>query len=161
MSREFRLGVFVVGAMVVFAAAIFWIGSREYRFSRTYELNAEFPNVAGLADGADVRVGGLREGAVRRIDLPARPDQKIRVVMDLKRRTQDVIKKDSVAAIKAEGLVGDMYVEISFGSGNAPGIKNGETIQAQPPLQISDLIKKTNSILDSAQGAMEELDYTA
>ena len=36
--------------------------------------------------------------------------------MDLQKGTHEVIKQDSVAAIRSEGLVGDKYVEISFGS---------------------------------------------
>jgi phospholipid/cholesterol/gamma-HCH transport system substrate-binding protein len=160
MSKALRLGIFVVAALAVFGAGIFWIGSRDFRFTATYRLNAEFQNVAGLADGAAVRVGGIHQGTVRRIDLPPRPDQKVRVEMDLKGQTRNVIKKDSVAAIRTEGLVGDQYVEITFGSPEAPSVNSGDTIGTEPPLQISDLIKKTNNILDSAQGAMQNVDQT-
>ena len=31
-----------------------------------------------------------------------------------------MLKKDSVASIKSDGLIGDKYVEISFGSDGAP-----------------------------------------
>jgi len=66
-----------------------------------------------------------------------------------------------MAAIRTEGLVGDQYVEITFGSPDAASVENGDTIAAEPPLQISDMIKKTNAILDSAQGAMKNIDQTA
>jgi phospholipid/cholesterol/gamma-HCH transport system substrate-binding protein len=161
MSKALRVGIFVVAALAVFSAGIFWIGSREFLFTPTYRLNAEFQNVAGLADGAAVRVGGIHQGTVRRIDLPPRPDQKVRVEMDLKGATRNVIKKDSMAAIRTDGLVGDQYVEITFGSPGAPSVNNGDTIATEPPLQISDLIKKTDNILESAQGAMQNVDQTA
>jgi len=61
---------------------------------------------------------------------------------------------DSVAAIKSEGLLGDKYVEITFGSMEAAKLHGGETIASQPPLDISDLFAKTNTILDTAQGAL-------
>jgi phospholipid/cholesterol/gamma-HCH transport system substrate-binding protein len=114
-----------------------------------------------LTDGAEVRVNGINEGTVKRKDLPRRPDGKIRVVMNLKTATREVVKKDSVAAIKSEGLVGDKYVEISFGSNESPKVSDGDTIQAERPLEIADLIKKTNVILDSAKGAMQSFDETA
>jgi phospholipid/cholesterol/gamma-HCH transport system substrate-binding protein len=161
MSRAFRLGAFILATLLIFAGGIFWIGSKQFLFSSTYHLDAEFPNVAGLSDAAEVRVGGIHQGTVKRIDLPPRPDQKVRVVMALKGATRDVIKKDSVAAIRSEGLVGDKYVEISFGSGEAEKVKDGDTIQSEPPLEISDLIKKTNVILESAKGAMQSVDDTA
>jgi phospholipid/cholesterol/gamma-HCH transport system substrate-binding protein len=160
MSKAFRLGAFIVGTLLIFAAGVFWIGGKEFLFASTYRLNAEFPNVAGLGDGAEVRVGGIHEGTVRRIDLPRRTHEKVRVVMDLKGPTRDVVKKDSVAAIRSEGLVGDKYVEISFGSDPAPKVNSGDTIQSELPLDISDLVKKTNSLLDSAQGAMQNVDDT-
>ena len=74
-------------------------------FRSTYRLSAEFQNVAGLNGGAEVRVGGIHEGTVRQIQLPMRPNEKIRVLMDLEGRTRNVIKKDSIANIRSEGLV--------------------------------------------------------
>jgi phospholipid/cholesterol/gamma-HCH transport system substrate-binding protein len=161
MSRELRVGIFVAGALCVFGFGVFWIGKRDFRFSSTYQLNAEFANVAGLDNGAVVRVGGIHEGTVRQIILPPKPDQKIRVRMDLDASTRSVLKKDSIAAIRTEGLVGDQYVEISFGSANAQPVRNGDTIGTEPPLELSDMIKKANGILDGASHAMDSVDQTA
>jgi phospholipid/cholesterol/gamma-HCH transport system substrate-binding protein len=161
MSKAFRLGVFIVATLAVFAGAVFWIGNKQFLFSSTYKVNADFQNVAGLADGAEVRVGGIHEGTVHRIYLPDRPDRKVRVEMYLKGATRAVVKKDSRAVIRTEGLVGDQYVEVSFGSTEAPAIHDGDTIPSEPPLEISDLIKKTNAILDSAGGAMRSVNQTA
>ena len=107
MSRTFRLGVFIVATMLIFAGAVFWIGEKQYLFHSTYRLQAEFQNVAGLNGGAEVRVGGIHEGTVRQIQLPTRPNEKVRVLMDMEKPTRSVIKDDSVATIQSEGLVGD------------------------------------------------------
>src|SRR5580700_11790437 len=128
MSRTLRLGIFILATLLVFGAGIFWIGSSELRFTSTYRLNADFQNVAGLEQGAPVRVGGVHEGTVRHIALPSRPDQKVRVEMDMRGGSNGVIKKDSIASIRTEGLVGDQYVEIGFGSPGAPDVHNGDTI---------------------------------
>src|SRR6266850_787458 len=138
MSKAFRLGIFIIVTLLIFAGGIFWIGSKRFLFSSTYVLNAEFESVAGLTDGAEVRVNGINEGTVKRKDLPRRADGKIRVVMNLKTATREVVKKDSVAAIKSEGLVGDKYVEISFGSNESPKVTDGDTIQTERPLEIAD-----------------------
>ncbi len=161
MSRTLRLGLFIVTALLIFAAGIFWIGHQRLLFSSTYRLNADFQNVAGLNDGAGVRVAGIHEGTVSRIDLPKHPNEKVRVVMDLQKGTREVIKKDSVAAIRSEGLVGDKYVEIAFGSEQAAKVKDDDIIESEPPLQMSDLVKKADSILNSAQGVMDSVNDTA
>src|SRR5260370_4368603 len=78
--------------------------------------------------------------------------------MDMHQGAGEGIKNDSVAYIKTEGLLGDKYMEISFGSPEAPGLKNGETIQSAPPLDISDLFAKTSAILDSTKGAVDNIE---
>src|SRR5437879_2945761 len=161
MSRAFRLGLFIVAALLIFAAGVFWIGEKQFIFSSTYRLAAEFPNVAGLNGGAEVRVGGIHEGTVRQIQLPMRPNDKVHVVMELANGTHSVIKNDSVATIRSEGLVGDKFVEISFGSEQAPKVKNGDTIHGEPPLQLSDLLNRTSEVLDTTKGAINNVNQTA
>ncbi len=161
MSQAFRLGLFIVAALAVLVIGVFLIGNRESLFQSTYRVKAEFQNVAGLADGADVRVGGLHQGTVKHIQLPTQPDGKVTVTMDLQKATRDVLKKDSVASIKSEGLIGDKFVEISFGSENGAQLKDGDTIASQPPLDMSNLVKKADQLLDSAQSAVVNLDGTA
>ena len=105
-----------------------------------------------------MRVGGIQKGTVKYISLPGRPDQKVTVVMNLDSSTRNIVKKDSVAAIRSEGLLGDKYVEVSFGSEGAERLKNGDTIASEPPLDISDLFKKTDQILDTAKDTMQNVD---
>jgi outer membrane protein OmpA-like peptidoglycan-associated protein len=81
--------------------------------------------------------------------------------MDLEKRTREILKKDSVAAIKAEGLLGDKYVEISFGSPEAEKLKDGETVATEPPLDYADLIKKADQILDTSKDAVQKVEGTA
>ena len=156
-----RVGVFIVAALAIFAAAIFLIGGKEFLFSHTYPVNAQFDTVAGLTEGAEVRVGGIHKGTVRRIDLPGRPDGKVTVEMNLENATRDVIKRDSVASIHAEGLIGDMYVDVTFGSPGAEKIKDGDTLRTEQTLEMSALIKKADGILDEMQGAMKDVSATA
>jgi phospholipid/cholesterol/gamma-HCH transport system substrate-binding protein len=161
MSRNFRLGMFVTMTLAAAGVAVFWVGGQQFRFSRTYRLSAEFQNVEGLADGAEVRVGGLREGTVTHIDLPKHPGEKMRVTMNLKSATQNVIKKDSTASVRSEGLVGDEFVEITFGSEQAEPVKNGDTINGQATAQMSDLLQKADKILDSTEGTVQNVQATA
>jgi phospholipid/cholesterol/gamma-HCH transport system substrate-binding protein len=157
MSRAARLGAFIIATLAILAAAIFLIGSRQYLFTSTYRLQAQFANVAGLDPGAEVRIGGVHSGTVRGIELPRQPAGKITVLMDLQRSTHDIIKQDSVAAIETEGLLGNEYVSITFGSAQALNVKDGETIATLPPLVIADLMKKADGILDSSQEALDNV----
>jgi outer membrane protein OmpA-like peptidoglycan-associated protein len=100
-------------------------------------------------------VGGVHSGTVHGISLPHNPGEKVTVVMDLDNSTHEIVKRDSVASIETEGVLGSQFVAITFGSAGQGEVKNGETIQSEPPLQMSDLLKKTSGILDSSKLAIQ------
>jgi phospholipid/cholesterol/gamma-HCH transport system substrate-binding protein len=155
MSRAARLGAFIVATLAILVAGIFVIGGKQYLFSSTYQLKAQFDNVAGLDAGGDVRVGGVHVGTVHDILLPHQPGDKVMIVMDLGQSTHQIIKQDSVATIETEGLLGNQYLAISFGSAKAAGVADGDTIASRPPLEMSDLLDKMSGILDSSQQAIQ------
>jgi len=132
------------------------IGSKTYLFRSTYRLKAQFADVAGLAVGADVRVGGVHSGTVHSIDLPHRPDEEVTVVMDMDRSTHEIVKQDSIASIETEGLLGSQYLAISFGSAGQAEVRDGTLIQSKPPLRMADLLVKANGILSSSQQAIQD-----
>jgi phospholipid/cholesterol/gamma-HCH transport system substrate-binding protein len=157
MTKEFRLGAFIILTLGCFMIAVFLIGNRSALFHSSYRLNTQFDNVAGLEEGAAVRVGGIRKGMVKHLILPRNPDEKVTVAMELEKATREVVKKDSIAAIRSDGLLGDKYVEITFGSEGAASLTNGDTIASRAPIDMSNLIAKTDKILDSAGVAVDNV----
>ena len=151
MSTAFRVGIFVVLALLFLSIGIFLIGDKDFLFSSTYRLKADFQNVSGLNNGADVRVGGIHQGTVKEIDLPSQPDGKVTVIMNLRSQTRNIIKKDSRASIKTEGLLGDKYIEISFGSGKAAAVGNNDTIASETP---KDMSEQARALTDEAQAGV-------
>src|SRR5205085_5124254 len=69
-------------------------------------------------------------------------------------------KGDSVATIGSEVLLGDKFVEVSDATAPAPKVKDGDTIQGEPPLQISDLLNKTSELLDTTRTAVQNVNET-
>ena len=155
MSRAARLGAFIVATLAILVIGVFVIGSKQYLFSSTYQLKAQFDNVVGLDAGGDVRVGGVHSGTVRNIMLPHKPGEKVTVIMDLGRSTHEIIKQDSVASIETEGLLGNQYMAISFGSAGTADVHDGDIIVSKTPLEMSDLLRKTSDILDGSQQAIQ------
>ncbi len=164
MNRSLRLGIFIVFALLAACAAVFLIGDKSLLFTHTYRLYANFNDVAGLQGGAPVQVAGIQEGTVRHIYLPTSPGAPVRVEMKLKDSTRRVVKLDSHAYIQTQGLVGDQYIAISVGSAQSPPVRPGDTIQGLTPLQISDLLRRANTLLEHADttlGSMNGLLGTA
>ena len=155
MSSTARLGVFILVALVMFGVMVFLIGDKQLLFSRTYHISTPFDNVAGLDEGAPVRAGGVRIGTVQRIELPHQSEDKITIEMELENSTRDVIKKDSIATIQTEGLLGAKYLAISFGSAQCEQVHDGDVIESRPPIDYGDVAKKASEMLDSAKEAVD------
>jgi len=160
MNRTARLGLFIIGALAVLFAGIFLIGRKDFLFSHTYHLRSEFDNVAGLQNGAEVRVGGVHVGTVEGIHMPEKAGGKVAVVMNLESSTRKVLKKDSIASIQTEGLLGNKYLTVSFGSPNSQAIHEDDTIRSERPLDFSDLLKKSDQVLDTTNAALRNVEDT-
>jgi phospholipid/cholesterol/gamma-HCH transport system substrate-binding protein len=157
MSQSIRLGFFVLLGLAILGAAVFLIGSKESLFQSNFLVRAQFQNVGGLNEGADVRVGGIRMGTVRHIELPNDPSGKVTVLMDVAKSTQEVLREDSMASIQSAGLLGDKFVELSFGTEDKAHLKSGQTINSVPPLEISEIAGRANHLLDTAQEAVSNI----
>ena len=161
MSRNFWLGVFIVATLLILASGVFLIGDKEFLFSPTFPVKAAFENVGGLSIGTDVRVGGMRQGTVQRLELPGEPDDKVVVVMKLHKSARNLIRRDSVASIRTAGLLGDEFIEISFGSKRAPDLEDGDTIRSVMPVDVAELTSsvavQTKATLAAIQDDLEAL----
>jgi phospholipid/cholesterol/gamma-HCH transport system substrate-binding protein len=161
MYRSGRLGIFVFSALLLLSTGIFLIGRKQLMFGHTYRIYAQFDSVAGLPNGAEVRWGGVPEGTVDDITLPISPGEKVTVAIDLNSSTSGLLRKNSVASIQTEGLLGSKYVRISSGSGDSAPLHDGDTIATVPPLDLSDLVYKSNEILSSTYAAVKNFNATS
>jgi len=137
---KLRVGVFVVLALLTFLGLIYALGARARLFESRYTIHAEFTEVGGLVEGATVRLAGVQIGRVTAVTLPGQPGGKVRVDLTLARRFSDRIRKNSVARIETQGLLGDKIVEITVGDTTAPPLAPGEVLASRDPADFSRII---------------------
>ncbi|MEZ4279225.1 MAG: MlaD family protein [Myxococcota bacterium] len=154
MDRDARInrtvGLFVVLALCGLAAGILSLSAEGGFFEARYRMNARFQNVLGLLPGAPVWLGGKEVGRVEEIRFePAPAERPVLVVLAVQESVQDRIRTDSVATIGTIGLLGDAYVEISFGTADARRIEAGEEIATRDPANVTALMAEGRSALAS------------
>ena len=103
----------------------------------------------------------MRIGTVKKIHMPRRSGEQVTVVMRLEEATRGVIKKDSVASVETEGLLGAKYVSVSFGSKESEPVRDGDTIGSRPPLDYADLAKQASEVLGTTKAALANVDAAA
>jgi phospholipid/cholesterol/gamma-HCH transport system substrate-binding protein len=142
LGKKLRVGVFVLLALVAFLGMIYALGAKSRLFEPKYTIHAEFSEVGGLAEGATVRLAGVQIGRVSGVELPSQPGGKVRVDMSIARRFSDRVRKDSVARIETQGLLGDKIIEITVGSAGASPIGPGEVIASKDPTDLGQVVSQ-------------------
>ena len=137
---KLRVGVFVLLALATFLGLIYALGARARLFESRYTVHADFTEVGGLVEGATVRLAGVQIGRVTAVTLPGQPGGKVRVDLTIARRFSDRIRKNSVARIETQGLLGDRIVEITVGDTTAPPLAPGEVLVSRDPADFSRII---------------------
>jgi len=147
-SQKIRLGLFVLISTVLFVLAAYLIGQRQNMFVKSFTISAYFQNVNGLQKGNNVRYSGINIGTVRAIEMVN--DSTIRVDMIIEEKIIAHIKKNAIATIGSDGLVGNMIVNIVPGKGTDSLIKNGDTIASYSKIGPDDIL---NTLSVSSENA--------
>lgn len=140
IALKFRVGVFVLVALAVFLGLVYALGARARLFEARYTIHADFTEVGGLVEGATVRLAGVQIGRVTGVHLPGEPGGRVRVDLTIARRYSDRIRKNSIARIETQGLLGDKIVEITVGHATAPTVAPGEVLAARDPADFGRVI---------------------
>lgn len=147
-NRLVYVGAFVVFGVLLFAVGLFLIGNRRMLFDHTFQAYAEFSNVAGLQNGAIVRVAGMDAGEVEQIQVPARPSARFRVRLRLREDLHQLIRVDSVATIQTDGLVGNKFVQVDAGTDQAAVVPPQGTMQSREPFDLGEMLDRMSKTID-------------
>jgi len=155
--RLIGVGVFVIGGLLIFSLGLFMIGDRRFLFSDLFDLHAEFEQIAGLQDGAAVRVNGMDAGEVTDIVIPPSPAGRFRVRMRIRADLRPLVRTDAVASIRTDGIVGGRYVHIEAGSEHAPLVADGGAIDSREPFDFADLLAQGTETIANVNRTIAEL----
>jgi len=148
-SQKINVGIFVVIGTILLIAALYFIGSKQQMFSKNIEIYATFANVNGLTLGNNVRYSGINVGTVSKIEMI--DEGTITIQMMVEDKTSKFIKKDAIASIGSDGLVGSMVVNIIPGKvQNAKPVIAGDTIQSYSRIGADDMLSTLNTTNENA-----------
>ncbi|QLY34119.1 MCE family protein [Nocardia huaxiensis] len=131
-----KLGIFTL-VMVLILAGLGVIFS-QVRFAASTSYHAIFTSSSGMLPGAKVRIAGVPVGSVDRVYVK---DNKAYVDFDIDSKYR--IYAGTQAAIRYENLVGDRYMELMDGPGDAQPLREGSTLgldQTKPALDLDMLL---------------------
>jgi phospholipid/cholesterol/gamma-HCH transport system substrate-binding protein len=154
-SNKIKLGIFISIGMMVFIVGIYFIGEGKQLFRSTFRISGVFKDVAGLQPGNNVRLSGINVGTVDNIMIVS--DTSVRVEILIDESTRKFIKKDAIAGIGSEGLMGNKTIIMYPGTGGKREIENNDIIQTVPPLGVDDFMISLSKTIDNTTNITNDL----
>lgn len=146
-GSKWKLGMFVVIGLIVFAGTVYFVGKKNNLFGSTFNLTAQFKSAGGLKEGNNIRFSGINIGTINAITLR---DSVVIVDMVIRKNVQEFIKKDARATIGSDGLMGDKVLSISSGTFSNSPVKDGDTILTIKPIDMEDIMASLKTNVDNA-----------
>jgi phospholipid/cholesterol/gamma-HCH transport system substrate-binding protein len=146
VKNKIKLGIFITIGIVVLIAGIYFIGEGQQIFRNTFRISGIFKDVAGLQAGNNVRLSGVNVGTVKDVSIVSDTSVRVEIIVDEAMR--QFIKKDAVAIIGSEGLMGNKVLIINPGTGKKKEIENDDVIETIQPISVDDIMLSLHSTID-------------
>lgn len=159
---QVRVGLFLLVALALLALGAFLVGDTGHVFGERYRLVTLLRSSAGLVPGAPVQVAGQSAGRVERIDFiepERRPPsgEAVAVWLAVDREVQQLVRADSRARLRTQGLLGDRLLDIEPGSAGARVLRAGDTLPAVEALDYQEALDQASAAVTSLTALVENL----
>ncbi len=154
-ANKIRLGIFLSIGIVVFILGIYFIGERQQLFRDTFNISAVFKDIGGLQAGNNVRFLGINVGTIENIVIVS--DSTVKVEIMINESTRKFIKKDAVAIIGSEGIMGNKILIITPGLSSKNEIEDNDTIATVQPTTIENILASIKTSIDNTVKVTNDL----
>jgi phospholipid/cholesterol/gamma-HCH transport system substrate-binding protein len=156
--NNIKLGIFVLCGLVILVIALYLVGENKNNWGSGIQVKIRFSDLNGLVEGDNVLYAGMAAGSVKKVQILN--DTTIEVTLLVNNKTRHFIRRNSVATIGSEGLMGNKVIHITPGRGNAALIKDGDYLATTQPVGIEQMLPKLSRIGDNVAVVSEVLKNT-
>ena len=146
-TNMIKLGVFVTVGALLFVAGIYSLGNSKNLFGNTITIYSDFRNVNGLQPGNNVRFSGINIGSIEKISIIN--DTTLRVNMIIQNDVKGFIKKNAIASIGTDGLVGSALVNINPRKSQMPPVEDQDIIQSYSRVETDEVLQTLGTTSDN------------
>lgn len=137
-NRPIIVGIFIVLGLAILIATIFTLGSQKKTFVKSFTLNAVFNDVSGLIIGANVLFSGVKIGTVKKIEFYG--DSQVKVIMSIENSAESHIRKNALAKIGSDGLIGSKIVILYGGNRTQQIVVKNDYLKVENGLSTEDIL---------------------
>jgi phospholipid/cholesterol/gamma-HCH transport system substrate-binding protein len=151
---ELKIGLLSLVALVIAAFFIFLLTGANGFFWQRYPIKTVFPEVAGLKEGAPVRVAGVEVGSVVGIEFVG---DRVEVAMEVLKENRPRITNTSYSTLGSVSLLGEAAVDITASSSGAPVPDWGYVPSRRASGSLASVADSANVSLEQATALMQDI----
>lgn len=157
LAATVKLVIFLVVTFLATSLLVVVVGNLS--FGPTREMRAVFSDATGVVKGDDVRIAGVKVGSVKDVEIYDK--NKAIVFFDIDDGAP--LTRSSEATVRYRNLVGQRYIALTRGQGDATAMQEGETIpleRTSPALDLSVLFNGFKPLFEALTPAdVNKLSY--
>jgi phospholipid/cholesterol/gamma-HCH transport system substrate-binding protein len=153
------LGIWVLIGALMLIITIYFVGAKKNLFSATFKITALFNDIQGLQKGNNIRFRGLDVGTVA--ELKVENDSSVKITMDIKTELKPYIKKNAIANIATDGLMGNKILIIQNQESPSASVAENDVLKTLPPIDMIKVYRKLNTTNDNIADITNELKMAA
>jgi phospholipid/cholesterol/gamma-HCH transport system substrate-binding protein len=152
MSQSIRVGLFFL-----LGIALAWITFESLNGGRLfkkpgYTLVAGFANLKGLKTGDEIRMAGVKVGAV---ELTRLAGHRVEALLAIEPGVK--IPADAVASVEQSSLLGSNYLGVTFGTPGIELLKDGDEISTKATVDMSEVISQLGNLGSKLEQVIGEI----
>jgi phospholipid/cholesterol/gamma-HCH transport system substrate-binding protein len=151
---ELKIGLVSIFAIIMATTLIFLLSGSGGFFWQRYSIKTTFADIAGLKEGAPVRVAGVEVGSVNELNFIG---DHVEVVMEVNKDHQQRITSTSVASLGSVSLLGEAAVDITASSSGTPIPEWGYVPSGRATGTIGDVTTRAGVAIEQTTALVNDL----
>jgi phospholipid/cholesterol/gamma-HCH transport system substrate-binding protein len=151
---ELKIGLLTVFALAMAAILIFMVSGEGGLWWQRYPMKTIFENIAGLGEGAPVRVAGVEVGSVTGVEFVG---EKVEVWFEVNEEVHERITTGSRAVLGSVSLLGESAVDITPSSQGTPVPEWGYVPSMRATGSIAEVATQATAGLEEATQLLRQI----
>jgi phospholipid/cholesterol/gamma-HCH transport system substrate-binding protein len=152
---ETRVGIFVLGALAIFAFMGFRIGVFRFDRGQYLEYTLSFSDISGLSRKSDVKIAGVKVGWVESVELLPQGTLRAQAVVKIHQKYR--LYENAFGTVRQDGLLGPKYVELASGDPTLKQLSAGSALEepSRDPVSVDELMREFKHIAENVRSVTD------
>lgn len=155
-TREFKLGIFIFGALLIITLAVFSIQDYMF-FNPGYTIRVKFDFANGIKRASPVRVSGIGVGEIQKTKI-VHNNGNTDVIVYAWIQKDVKIPKGSEAFVNSLGVLGEKYLEIIPKQNSKEYLSQGDIITGKSSVPMFKLSEFAEEALQSLKKVLSSIE---